>query len=363
MSLLLEVLEWCDSSPEEIVHRVPEQGSADIKMGAQLIVQESQSALFFRDGKCLDRLGPGRHVLSTLNLPILTRVLALPYGFKSPFRAAVYFIQGKTFTDLRWGTKNPVVYRDRELGVVRLRGFGRFALKVSDPMVFLNTIVGTQPAYAVTEIEDYLRDVIVSRLTDYLGEHLTSLYDLPALYNEIAAAAKVRIAEDFRRYGCTLSEFYIQSITPPEAVQEMIDERSGLQAVGDLNRFLRYETARALVGRADGASGPAASTMSAGVGAGLGLAMAQGVMKNALSPVEAGGPAAPPDGRAAGDACPQCHGETPPEARFCPSCGQVLTGPAACGQCRAELPANSRFCPRCGEPVSGEAAGTGSPPA
>jgi membrane protease subunit (stomatin/prohibitin family) len=351
MSLLLEVLEWCDGGPDEIVHRLPQEGSADIKMGAQLIVQESQSALFFRDGKCLDQLGPGRHVLSTLNLPILTRVLALPYGFRSPFRAAVYFVNRKTFTDLRWGTKNPVVYRDRELGVVRLRGYGRFTLRVHDPMVFLNTIVGPRPAYAASEIEDYLRDVIVSRLTDYLGEHLTSLFDLPALYNEIGAAARARIADDFRRYGCELGEFYIESITPPESVQAMIDERSGLEAVGDLNRFLRYETARALAGREDGSSSAAAGTMSAGVGAGLGLAMAQGVMKNALTCAE---PAAAATGTAPATTgqdpvCPQCHQKPPAAARFCPSCGLALQVSPNCSQCHAELPVGSRFCPRCGQ--------------
>jgi membrane protease subunit (stomatin/prohibitin family) len=359
MSVFVEVLEWAIHGPDEILHRLPEAGSADIKMGAQLIVQENQVALFIRDGKCLDQLGPGRHVLSTLNLPIVTRLLSLPYGFESPFRAAVVFVNRKVFTDLRWGTRNPVAFRDRELGVVRLRGYGRFSLRVAQPTLFVNTLVGSRGQFAVTELEEYFRDVIVARLNDLVGEQVQSLYDLPALYNELAVAAKLRIREDFQRYGLELVEFYVNSITPPEPVQRMIDERSGMQAVGNLDDFIRFEAARAIGGHGGGNGGSTAGTaVEAGVGAGLGLGLVPSMLR--ASPAAPSGGMARPGGAAATvemtAACAACRGAVPAGARFCPTCGGAIAAPQVCPGCRAELPDGARFCAACGR-----AAETGTP--
>ena len=139
----LEILEWFDETGKEMIHRIPEQGSSDIKMGAQLVVQENQAAIFFRDGKAYDILGPGRHTLSTLNIPVLTKVLSLPFGFNSPFRVSVYFVHIKVFTDLKWGTREPVAFKDSELGMVRLRAFGNYTMRITQPLLFINTIVGT----------------------------------------------------------------------------------------------------------------------------------------------------------------------------------------------------------------------------
>lgn len=366
MSLFLEILEWAVHRPTEMMHRLPEEGSTDIKMGAQLIVQANQCAIFVRDGKYLDELGPGRHVLSTLNLPILTRALSLPYGFQSPFRAAVLFINRKVFTDLKWGTKNPVAFRDRDLGIVRLRGYGRFSLRVADPILFVNTLAGSRAGFDVSELEDYLRDVIVARLNDLMGEQVHSLYDLPALYNELGAAAKVRLREDFRRYGIDLIEFYVNSITPPESVQRMIDERSSLQAVGNLDDFLRFEAARAIGGHGGagtgGTGGTAGQAMEAGVGAGIGLGLVPGLLRG--TPV--GNPAA-----LLGLICDRCRASAPAGACFCPSCGGRLSAAAApeagtdatrCGKCGARHPAEARFCSTCGEPAAPEGA-TPQPPA
>ncbi len=335
MSVFVEVLEWAVHSPAEMVRRLPEDGSTDIKMGAQLIVQENQTAIFVRDGKYLDQLGPGRHVLSTLNLPLLTRALALPYGFQSPFRAAVIFVNRKVFSDLKWGTKNPVVFRDRELGVVRLRGYGRFSLRVSHPMNFLNTLVGSREAFAVTELEDYVRDVIVARLNDMVGEKVTSLFDLPALYNELAAAAKVRIREDFTRYGLELVEFYVNSITPPETVQQMIDERSSLNAVGDLHDFLRFQAARAIGGHGAAGSGTAGQAAEAGIGAGIGLGLVPALLQGTLAPPRAASVTVAP---------------TPTPATEASS---IASAAATCASCHTALPANARFCPECGAKVAG----------
>lgn len=318
MSIAMEILEWADSAPDELVRRIPGEGSSDIKMGAQLIVQQSQTALFFRDGKCLDALGPGRHVLSTLNLPLLTNLLMLPYGFRSPFRASVYFVNRKVFTNLKWGTKNPVVFRDAELGLVRLRGYGLFALRIEEPMLFVNTLVGPRGEYHLDEMEEFLRDLIVARLNDFLGEKLRSLFDLPASYNEIAAAMKVRIREDFRRYGIELTDLFVNSITPPEEVQRMVDHRSGMGVVGDLDAFLRFEAARAVGGLAGGGAGGgggnggggssiAGNALEAGVGASLGLALLPHLARsNAPQRVLV---------------CSACGHGDPEGARFCAGCG------------------------------------------
>ncbi|MDX1644798.1 MAG: SPFH domain-containing protein, partial [Thermoanaerobaculia bacterium] len=182
----MQVIQHVDPTGLLIVARVPPEGSMAIQLGSQLVVEESQEAVFFRDGKALDTFGPGRHTLKTANLPLLTRLVGLPFEGKSPFQAAVVFVSKKTFFDLKWGTKEAVAYRDRELGLVRLRAFGKFAVRVADVRKLVVEIVGTQNLFATDAIEAYLRDIIVSRLTDLLGEELDTILELPGLYEELA---------------------------------------------------------------------------------------------------------------------------------------------------------------------------------
>ena len=347
MAMFLEVIEWFDPDGRRLVHRIPEEGSADIKMGAQLLVRESQAAVFFRDGKGLDVLGPGRHTLSTLNLPILTKILSLPWGFTSPFRAEVYFVNLKVFTDMKWGTAEPVAFKDSELGLVRLRAFGIFTMRVTQPLLFINTLVGTQGAYTSEQVESYLREVIVSRLNDFLGEHVDTVLHLPRQYDEIGVAVKTRLQDDFRRYGLELLDFFVNAITPPPEVQRMMDERSGMAAVGNLDDFLKFKAAKALGDAAAGigtAGGEAAGGLGIGVGAGLGF-MLPGMIYQTLRPEDAD----PARIRERGTVhCPDCHGEVSVAARFCPACGNQMVVARKCPHCGKNVTVKARFCPACG---------------
>jgi len=301
MSQFIDVIECMDRSPDTIVWRYPESGSGEIKFGAQLVVRESQAAVFFRDGHALDTFGPGRHTLSTLNVPLVTKLLSLPTGFKSPFRAEVMFVNLKTFTNQKWGTSEPILFRDCELQMVRLRAFGMYSFRVANPQVFVNMLVGTLGSFSTGETADFFRNMIVTDVADFLGENLDTVLDLAQHYNEISAGIRAGLTTDFERYGVTLADFKLASISPPDHVQEMIDKRSGMAAVGNMESFLRYQAGQA-IGHTGGGSGGGGGNIGieTGVGVGAGLGVAGGMagllsqaMSGATQPAAAAAPAAP----------------------------------------------------------------------
>src|SRR5947207_4569964 len=208
---ILDLIEFPDESGQEIVHRVPEYGSGEFRLGSQLVVRESQVAIFFRDGKALDSFGPGRHTLSTNNIPILSSLFGIPFGGKSPFRAEVYFVSQREFVDMKWGTPQPILFRDTDFGMVRLRAFGTYSMQVADPQLFVNRIVGQQGIYEASQIEEYLRSSIVQQLTTLLGENMKSILDLPAQFNTIASATRASVAQDFSSLGLPLRGFQLVS--------------------------------------------------------------------------------------------------------------------------------------------------------
>ena len=297
----MDVIQYQDPTGQTMVSRWPAGGTAAIRLGSQLIVEESQQAVFFRDGKALDTFGPGRHTLATENLPVVASVFGIPFGGKSPFQAAVFFVSTKTFLDLKWGTKEPVIFRDQELAMVRLRAFGKFAVRIANAQLFVNTVVGSRGLYSTQGVEEYFRDAIVARLTDVLGENLTSIFDLPKLYDELAMGLKSRVADDFSKYGIELVDLYLGAITPPEEVQKVIDERTGMGALGDMNTYMKFKTARAIGDAAANPGGGAGSTVGAGIGLGMGAgvgAMLPQMMRDAMqsgnaAPAAGSAPAAP----------------------------------------------------------------------
>ena len=348
MSQFLSVIEWFDETGQEIVHRIPPEGSAETKYGSQVIVRDHQAAIFFRDGKGLDVLGPGRHTLRTANIPILTKVLSLPWAFKSPFRVEIVFVNLKLFTDMKWGTPQPVAYRDEELGLVRLRAYGNYAIRIREPLVFVNVMAGTVGSFMTADVKDYMRDLIVSRFNDYLGERVRTVFDLPKQYDQMGIDVHNRLDEDFKRYGIDLIDFFISTITPPEEVEKAIDERGQIAALGDLDTFLKMKAARALEASVDGGGSAAGDMAGLGAGAGLGM-MLPGMIFEAMGKRDGGEKATAT--AEAGVACRACHTEVSHDARFCAACGESLVAGDRCTECEALLAPDSKFCARCGEPV------------
>ncbi len=348
--IFLEVIEWFDESGKQLIQRIPETGSGEIKWGAQLTVRESQAAVFFYKGKAYDAFGPGRHTLKTANIPILTKVLSIPWAMTSPLRAEVYFANLKIFPNLTWGTRDPVAFRDSELGLIRLRAFGVFNIRILQPVLFINSLVGTQGVYTTEEIAEYLNRVIVSRFNDFLGEKIDTIFNLPARYNELAAELQEALTKDFSQFGLGLTSLYINSITPPPEVQQAIDDKSKLGVFNDLNKLLKMKAAMAL----ENASLHQGET-GAALGMGMGFMMPAMFAEAWRSPGAAGGgtgPAGagtPESGSGGAGQCPDCGQPVPREARFCPSCGHQLLIVQQCANCGKNLPANAKFCPQCGK--------------
>ena len=278
---LIDIIEWTDDTSDTMVWRFPRYEN-EIKFGAQLIVRQSQSAIFVNKGEIADVFTSGTHRLTTDNLPVLTTLMGWKYGFQSPFKSEVYFVNTRNFTNLKWGTKNPVTLRDPEFGPVRLRAFGTFVVKVSDPVKFLKEIVGTDGQFTVEEISEQLKNLIVTRFSDMLGESKIPVLDLAASYNKLSDYLTGKIAPEFLEYGIEVTKLLIENIALPAEVEEALDKKSSMGIIGNLDNFLKFQSANAMEAAAKNPGGEA----SAGVGMGIGFAMANQLGKMATNPQE-----------------------------------------------------------------------------
>lgn len=310
----IDIIEWTDDSPETMVWRFPRHGN-EIKYGAKLVVREGQRAVFVNEGRVesagshpdveggVDSFGPGTYTLHTKNLPVLSTILGWPHGFESPFKAEVYFFNTRRFSDLRWGTKNPITVRDPEFGPVRLRAFGTYQIRVSDPLTFLRELVGTDRLYTVSEISDQLRNEIVARFSDRVAESGIPVLDMAANYDELGVLLTDRMATDFEEYGIEITRLLVENISLPPAVEEALDKRTSMGVIGNLDRYTRFQAAEAMEEAAKNPSGDA----GAGVGMGMGFAMAN-QMADAMKP---GGGTKEGGEQAGGSAPPPLPGQTP----------------------------------------------------
>jgi len=341
MARIFDIVEFFDETGRQMVHRVPEHGSGDFRLGSQLIVRESQAGVFFRDGKALDTFGAGRHTLSTANIPLLTRLISIPFSGETPFKAEVYFVNLREFLEQKWGTPEAITLRDADLGMVRLRAFGIYSMQVSEPQLFVNKIVGTQGLYQTSQIQGFLRGIILAKLTDLLGELKKSLLDLPSLYDEIGAGAKAKVQDDFNALGIALKTLYVTSISPTEETAKAIDERAAMGAIGNMQAYLQFKAARAMTEAAGVPGGVAGVGVGLGAGVGMGAAMAQ-MMTQAMQP----------GAQAATMICPSCSAQIPAGSKFCSQCGAKIGGDMICPNCKADVPEGSKFCPNCGAEIA-----------
>ena len=267
---LIDIVQWIDDTNDTIVYRF-ERYNNQIKFGAQLTVREGQAAVFVNEGKIADIFQPGMYTLETKNLPVLSTLQGWKYGFNSPFMAEVYFCSMRQFTDLKWGTLNPIMMRDAEFGPVRLRAFGTYVVQVSDPPVLIRQIVGTDGRFTVEEIVNQLRNLIVSRFAEIAGQSKIPVLDMAANYGELGEFLTKKISPEFQNYGLALAKLLVENISLPPAVEEALDKRTSMGVVGNLAAYTQFNIANSIPDAAKNPGGLAA----AGAGLGMGMAMAQ----------------------------------------------------------------------------------------
>ncbi len=330
---LINVIDWQDTNSQDMVYRFPCEGN-EIKNGAQLTVRASQVAIFVNEGIITDIFNEGRYQLTTANLPVMTKLLSWKYDFNSPFKAEVYFVNTRQFTNLKWGTSNPIMKRDTEFGMVRIRAFGNYSIKINDAAIFLKEIFGTLPSYSTKDIQDHIKTIVVSSFSDFIAETKMPILDIATMYDEIGKGTAEKVREHLNQIGLTTTSVIVENISLPEEVEKAIDKRSSMAAIGDLNAYAKFQAADSIKDAANNPSGTAG--VGIGLGAGIGFGKMMGEVMNQST-------------NEAKIICPNCGKENASSAKFCAECGQLLhPTKVKCIKCGKEIPSGTKFCPECG---------------
>lgn len=341
----IEVISWEDDTHDTMVWKFPVSDKQQIKEGAQLIVRESQVAVFQYNGQIADVYQPGKYQLSTDTMPVLTTLSNWKYLFNNHFKTDVYFVNTKQFLGQKWGTPNPIMMRDADFGAVRLRAFGVFSFRVKDAVVFLKEAFGSSKLYTTEGILNHLKSLIVSGFTDALGESGIPAIDLSAKYSELGSLVQEKLQSRFGLFGLEVADFSIENISLPPAVEEAMDKRTQMGVLGNMDQYMKYQTAEAIRDAAKNEGGFAGMGAGFGAGAGIGQAMA-GMFQQPMQPVSA--PVQTPP-QAAQIACPHCGNQIAATSKFCPECGKSPN--RSCPKCNHPLTGNPKFCPECACPL------------
>lgn len=365
---LLSVIEWTDDSKDIIVYRYPLTNREEIMNSSTLVVRESQAAIFVHKGQVADVFGPGTYKLTTENIPFLTKLLSLPTGFDSRIKAEVYFVNTKQFIGQKWGTQNPIMMRDADFGSIRLRGFGTFSFKVSDPKVFMKECFGTNAVYRVEDVAVQCKSLMLENVSDAIAECNTSALDLAANYKEISKNIIEVSKADFEKLGLKLSKVTIENLSLPEDVEKALDERTKLGVLEDkMGTYTQYQSAKAIRDAAQNPSGGNLAGLGVGLGAGANLGQvfseSMSTVKdepktNKVPCVKCGAMISnrvkfcPECGASQNPTCPKCGEIVNKTAKFCPACGEKLVKEITCAKCGKKVKAGTKFCPDCGEKLS-----------
>ncbi len=342
----IEVIEWTETNSDRLIYRFPVAGN-EIKMGAQLTVRESQVAVFINEGQLADIFEPGRFELSTSNMPIMTKLESWKYGFNSPFKAEIYFVNTKQFLDQKWGTSNPIMMRDKDFGIIRLRGFGSYAYKVKDPMVFIKEVLGTGAEANTDHISPQLTKQIVSALSDLIAESKIPALDLASNYDEFSEACQEKLMPAFGKYGLEITNLTIENLSLPKEVEEAMDKRTQMGVLGDLDQYTKFQAADAIKLAAQNEGGMAGMGAGMAVGMQMGNQMA-GAMNNQTTQGQQAPVAPTPATTHGAKHCTNCGTALMAGAKFCAGCGQKVASTNQCTNCSQELPNGAKFCPHCG---------------
>lgn len=340
---LLKAIEWTDDTNNTIVYKYPMDGR-HIMFGSKLTVREGQVAIFVNKGQIADVFDAGYHTLKASNLPFITQLLSLPYGFKSPFYADVYFINKKQFINQKWGTSSPIAMRDKDFGSIRLRGYGTYSFKVDDSKLFLKEVFGTCSTYTTEDITNHLRSILVSTISDTIAESKIGALDLASNLIEFSKLATETAKTSFSEIGLTLTKLVVENFSFPEAVEKAIDTNSSLSVLGDnMDNYVMYKSAQALQ---DAANNQGEVGLGAGIATSVLIAdtLSENLGKRKTKVSQ-------PTQETAGNFCPECGTKNRKNSKFCIECGTSLNVKKACPKCKAELPENAKFCSECGTKI------------